>query len=129
MTDEVEHPARASEDEARQFAAAFRSFLNWVHSPAGEEYRNEVSRYVQDYLGAEGRRESVVTKHFSLFEHVNIQSAINAWSAQPGRTVEVQGIALPPHFGGVSLQQLVSGEALPPLTLSAPALTDLPSGP
>ena len=43
--------------------------------------------------------------------------------------MEVRGIALPPHYGGLSLQQLVAGESLPPLRLTAPALTDLPNGP
>ena len=43
--------------------------------------------------------------------------------------MEVRGIALPPHYGGLSLQQLVAGEALPPLRLTAPALADLPNGP
>ena len=130
MIDENEPPPRASEAEARQFAAAFRSFLEWVHSPnADDGHRNEVSAFVREYLGSDGRRQSVVTKQFSPFEQVNVQTAINEWSSAPGRTVEVQGIALPPHYGGVSLQQLVSGEALPPLSLSAPALVDLPNGP
>jgi hypothetical protein len=43
--------------------------------------------------------------------------------------VEVRGIAMPPNYGGLSLQQLVAGEALPPLRLTAPALADLPNGP
>jgi DNA polymerase III delta prime subunit len=41
----------------------------------------------------------------------------------------VRGIAMPPNYGGLSLQQLVAGEALPPLRLTAPALADLPNGP
>ena len=129
MSDKKDKRARASEDEARQFAAAFMSFLNWVHTPVADEHRNEVTQFVQDYLGPDGKRQSVVTKQFSPFEQVNVQTAINEWSNRPGRSVDVQGIALPPHFGGVSLQQLVSGEALPPITLSAPALVDLPNGP
>jgi ATPase family associated with various cellular activities (AAA) len=43
--------------------------------------------------------------------------------------VEVRGIAVPPHFGGITLQQLVTGEQLPPLRLSAPGVVDLPDGP
>ncbi len=43
--------------------------------------------------------------------------------------VEIRGIALPPHYGGISLQQLVGGDGLPPLRLTAPALADLPNGP
>ena len=42
--------------------------------------------------------------------------------------MEVRGIALPPHYGGLSLQLLVAGEALPPLRLTAPALADLRTG-
>ena len=71
----------------------------------------------------------MVTRELPPFEHVNLQTAIDAWSAQAGRAVEVRGIALPPHYGGLTLQQLVAGEALPPLRLTAPALADLPNGP
>ena len=54
---------------------------------------------------------------------------LDAWSARAGRTVEVHGIALPPHYGGLTLQQLIAGESLPPLRLTAPALVNLPNGP
>ncbi len=119
---------QAPDREAREFAAAFRQFLDWIHGPStGED--NEVVALVRDYLGADGAQHSVVTRELPPFEHVNLQTAIDAWSARAGRTVEVRGIALPPHFGSVSLQQLVAGESLPPLRLTAPALTDLPNGP
>jgi hypothetical protein len=71
----------------------------------------------------------VLTRELAPFEHVNLQTALNAWSALAGRAVEVRGIALPPHYGGLSLQQLVAGEGMPPLRLTAPALADLPNGP
>lgn len=41
----------------------------------------------------------------------------------------VHGITIPPHHGSVSLQQLVTGEGIPPLRLSATSLVDLPNGP
>src|SRR5262245_33060769 len=120
-------PDQAPDDQAREFAAAFRSFLDWVHSAAGQD--NEVSALVRDFLGPDGLHQSVVTRELLPFEHVNLQTAVDAWSAGEGRAVEVHGIALPPHYGGLSLQQLVAGEALPPLRLTAPALADLPNGP
>jgi ATPase family associated with various cellular activities (AAA) len=120
-------PEKAPESEARDFAAAFRSFLDWIHS--GDRERNEVSELVREFLGADGVRHSVVTRDLPPFEHVNLQTALDAWSARAGRTAEVRGIAMPPHFGGLTLQQLVAGEALPPLRLTAPALADLPNGP
>src|SRR6202041_2063509 len=72
---------------------------------------------------------SVVTRSLPVFEHVNLQTALDAWSAQPGRAVSVHGITIPPHHGSVNLQQLVTGEGIPPLRLSAPPLVDLPNGP
>jgi ATPase family associated with various cellular activities (AAA) len=123
-------PDLAPEHQAREFAAAFREFLEWIHSPAaGAGELNEVSALARDFLGPDGTHHSVVTRELPRFEHVNLQTAVNAWSARPGRVVEVRGIALPPHYGGLSLQQLVAGEALPPLRLTAPALVDLPNGP
>jgi hypothetical protein len=119
----------APEQQAREFAAAFRDFLDWIASVAGEEEHNEVSVLVRDFLTEDGTRHSVVTRDLPPFEHVNLQTAVNRWSAREGRTVDVRGIALPPHHGVLSLQQLVAGEALPPLRLTAPALVDLPNGP
>ena len=119
---------QAPDEAAREFAAAFRRFLDWIHSSDGAE-GNEVSVLVRDYLGSDGAEQSVVTRELAPFEHVNLQTALDAWSARAERTVEVRGIALPPHYGGLSLQQLVAGEGLPPLRLTAPALTDLPNGP
>jgi len=121
-------PDQAPDNEAREFAAAFRGFLDWVHSAAAGQ-DNEVSALVRGFLGPDGVHHSVVTRELPPFEHVNLQTAIDAWSAAAGRTVEVHGIALPPHYGGLSLQQLIAGEALPPLRLTAPALADLPNGP
>jgi hypothetical protein len=119
-----------SDSEAREFAAAFRSFLHWVHSEAAEDMRrNEVVALVMGFLGEAAADRSVVSRSLPLFEHVNLQTALNAWSNEPGRTVDVQGISVPPHHGGVSLQQLVTDGGIPPLRLSAPPLVDLPNGP
>jgi hypothetical protein len=123
-------PDQAPDSQARQFAVAFRDFIEWVQSSVDDdEPPNEVSDLVREYLGPEGALHSVVTRELHPFEHVNLQTAINAWSASPGRTVEVRGITIPPHHDDISLQQLVTGESLPPLRLSAPALVDLPNGP
>jgi hypothetical protein len=125
----TERPPTAPEQEAREFAAAFRHFLDWVSFTAGEGEHNEVSALVRDFLAEDGARHSVVSRDLPPFEHVNLQTAVDRWSARPGRTVEVRGIALPPHHGMLTLQQLVAGRALPPLRLTAPALVDLPNGP
>lgn len=123
-------PVTGSDAEARAFAAAFRSFLEWVHSEwNGAADHNEVAVLIRDFLGSEGQAYSVVSRALPVFEHVNLQTALNAWSAQPRRSVEVRGITIPPHYGSVNLQQLLTVEDLPPLRLSAPPLVDLPNGP
>jgi ATPase family associated with various cellular activities (AAA) len=122
-------PEAASQAEARQFAVAFRGFLDWVGNTADEGQRNEVADLVDRFLGPDRAAHSVVSRELPPFEHVNLQTAIDAWSAQPGRVVEVRGILLPPHYS-LQLQQLVSGESVPSrLRLIAPALVDLPNGP
>ncbi|HEX4833276.1 MAG TPA: ATP-binding protein [Trebonia sp.] len=123
-------PGRAAEGEARAFAASFSKFIDWAQSVSRQDREaNEASVLVRGHLGAAGAELSVVTRDLPPFEHVNLQAALNAWSAQPGRTVEVHGLTVPRHFGGLDLQNLVAGDGLPPVRLSAPALADLPNGP
>jgi hypothetical protein len=122
--------AGPSESEARDFARAFRSFLEWVHSQeTTTPERNEVVALVADHLGPEGSQRSVVGRVLPAFEHVNLQTALDAWTTQPGREVALHGITLPPHYGPVTLQQILTGDGIPPLRLSAPPLVDLPNGP
>jgi ATPase family associated with various cellular activities (AAA) len=122
-------PEQAPEAEARAFAASFRSFLHWIHADGDEGRHNEAAALIAGFLGPGGTDHSVVSRELPVFEHVNLQTAINAWSARPGRTVEVRGLLLPPHYS-LLLQQLVSGESVPgQLRLIAPTLVDLPNGP
>lgn len=119
----------ASEQESREFAAAFQSFLGWVQTAGGTGAENEVVALVRDHLGADRVGRSVVSRGLPAFEQVNLQVALDAWSSGDGRTVQVQGVTTPPHYSGLTLQQLVTGDGLPPVRLSAPELVDLPSGP
>jgi cell division protease FtsH len=120
----------ATDDEARAFARAFQAFLEWLHTAGDSGGRgNEVVSLVRGWLGEAGLAYSVVRRDLPPFEQVNLQVALDAWGAQPGRTVQVHGLAQPPHFGPLSLQMLLHGDALPPVRLAAPALVDLPSGP
>jgi hypothetical protein len=122
-------PDQAPEAEARAFAASFRSFLNWIYAHGDGERGNEVAVLLADFLGPDGAAHSVVSRDLPVFEHVNLQTAINAWSALPGRGVDVRGLLLPPHYS-LQLQQIVSQESMPDrLRLIAPTLTDLPNGP
>ena len=117
------------DSEAREFAASVRAFLEWVHGGARSSKRNEVAALVGDFLGAERAGRSVVSRSLPAFEHVNLQTALDAWTGEPGREVAVHGLMYPPNHGELTLQEIVSGEVYGPLRLSAPALVDLPNGP
>ena len=120
----------ATDDEAREFATTFGNFLNWLHSDAAQGQRgNEVVHLVRNWLGTDGLTPSVVRRELPTFEHANLQVALDAWSAQDGRSVQLHGLAMPRHFGSLSLQMLLHGDGLPPVRLSAPDLVDLPTGP
>src|SRR2546423_15328672 len=116
-----------SDSEAREFAAAFRSFLEWVHSEQAD--RNEVVALVGEYLGDAASDLSVVTRSLPGFEHVNLQAALNAWSVEPGREVTGRGFSIPPHHPPGTLQQLLTGDCMPPLRPPAPPLVELPNEP
>ncbi len=120
----------ASDAEAREFAQAFRSLLEWVHSEAAErETRNEVVALVGDFIGLQAATQSVVSRSLPVFEHVNLQTALDAWCSEPGREAAIHGFSVPPHHGIPNLQQLVIGNSLPTLRLSPPPLVDIPNGP
>ena len=120
---------KAPEAEAREFAVAFSAFLDWVSTSASGEERNEVVALITDFLGAEGAAHSVVSRELPPLEHVNLQTALDAWCARPGRTVDIRGITVPPHHEPPNLQQLVAARSMAPIRLAAPALADLPNGP
>jgi hypothetical protein len=119
----------AGEDDVRAFAKAFTEMLEWVHQPVSDDRGNEVVALVREWLGAERLQHSVVRRDLPPFEHVNLQVALDAWGAEPGRQVHVHGLVTPPHFGSVALQMLLYGDGLPPVRLGAPNLVDLPTGP
>jgi cell division protease FtsH len=124
--DQQRGPQRATPAQARELATALNGLLEWLSHERGS-HEHPVMTLLRGHLG-DAADASVVSTNLALFEHVNLQVALDAWLAEPGRTVQVQGLAMPPHYGGVGLHQLLNGE-VPPLRLSSPDLVDLPSGP
>lgn len=119
----------ANEQESRDLALAVRRLVEWAHADQGGGQSNEIVALLRDHVGDGWAEMSVVSRELPPFEHVNLQAALTAWSAAPGRTVEVRGFSLPPHYQAPTIQQLLSGEGLPPIRPAAPDLVDLPSGP
>jgi hypothetical protein len=127
MSDEAPGARGMSDEEARDFAHSFRSFLEWIHAEPAER-QHPIAALLIEHM-REGSARSVISSTLPTFDHVNLQVALNAWLSIASRRHSVHGLALPPHYAGVSLQQLLHGHGLPPLQLAAPDLVDLPSGP
>jgi hypothetical protein len=117
------------EAEGRALARSVEQFLTWVHQASVADSTGQVTARLRAHLGEADAERSVVARQWPAFEHVNLQVALDAWAAAPGRSVTVQGVSLPPHYNEVELRQLLYGQGLPPLRLTAPDLVDLPSGP
>src|ERR1700753_996087 len=92
-------PDPQPDPQVTDFAVAFRRFLDWVQSSAGDGPGHEVSQLVRDHLGTDGGHRSVVARELPRFEHVNLQTAVNAWSAADGRALGGQGMPPPAHYG------------------------------
>ena len=121
-------PGREDENEAREFAKSYRAFLEWVHRQPDAGTDHPLVTLVRDHLSDRADR-SVVGNEMPVFEHVNLQVALDAWMTEPGRSVQVHGVALPPHYESPTLQQIVYGQHLGPVGVGTPDLVDLPSGP
>ena len=68
----------ASEEASRDFAAAFRTMVEWVHATGVPGGANAVVALVHDHLGAERVGGSVVSRELAPFQQVNLQVALDA---------------------------------------------------
>ena len=116
---------------ATQLAGSVMELLEWLGEVAPRTAREENAAIalVAAHLGERGTSTPVVVREVPPFEQVNLQVALDAWSAEDGRTVAVHGLALPEQYGPTSLSDLVHGEVNGPVRLSVPDVVDLPSGP
>lgn len=121
-------PPAASQAQAREFAGAFRPFLAWVQAGEPVLQQSPVTARVAAHLG-ERVDASVVTSVLPPLDHVNLQVALDAWSVEPDRSVEVLGVSPPPHHGPLELTAVLHGQLFPGVRVCAPDLVDLPTGP
>lgn len=86
-----------------------------------------------DHLGRDPSVLPIVTERFELWDHVNVQVALDAYAAQPGRTVRLVGGSVATPLGGSmfppeapSLSHLLAMPAVRPGPVD---YVDLPAGP
>lgn len=68
----------AAPEEAREFAATFRSLLEWVHATTAVGEGSEAVARLREYLGPDRAERSVVARELPSYEQVNLQAALES---------------------------------------------------
>ena len=66
------------------------------------------ARLIADHLGVPTHDLPLVEERWEPYEHVNVQRALDAWLAEPGRSVETVGMTGYRHRGPFGLADLLS---------------------
>ncbi len=88
------------------FARTFQRFLEAMSEFAGPEEGVPLKAVLAEHLDGDAQRLPVVADRFLPFEHVNVQVAVDALLAQPGRSHELVGLLGDQH-AFMSLADLV----------------------
>jgi DNA polymerase III delta prime subunit len=101
--DELDGPA------LRRFAGAFEQLMEEVHrlAPRGGD---SLLRRLREHLGDDPAQVPVVGETFPMYDHVNVQVALDALLAAPGRGWELVGIA-GQHGRHMGLSEMVANMA------------------
>ncbi len=99
---------------------------------AREADKQTLATLLTDHLGVPADRLPVADQQWPAYEHVNVQAALDAWLAEPGREHRLVGIAGYRHRGSVGIADLLG--QLPEEARYGPrpgnvARTSLPAGP
>ena len=74
---------------------------------ARADERPTFARIIREHLGRDTHGLPLVEERWAAYEHPNVQAALDAWSDQPGRTVEVVGMTNYRHRGPFGLSDLI----------------------
>src|SRR5919112_2755342 len=74
---------------------------------AREGERQQFATMLTEHLGRPADQLPVAEQQWPSYEHVNVQAALDAWLAEPGREHRVVGVAGLRHHGPVGLVDLL----------------------
>lgn len=79
-------------DEAAvdEFAEVFRRFLDRMAKPPGD--RPSLGERLEQHLGVNPVELSAIAERYENWEHANVQAALDAYLAQPGRQSQLVGV-------------------------------------
>jgi hypothetical protein len=79
-------PHEQDAQELHELAGAFTRLSEWAHRTASSSGTQEVVALLRDHLGGEGVDRSVIGRELPPYEHVNLQVALEYWSAREDGT-------------------------------------------
>src|SRR6266850_964124 len=89
------------------FAEAFKNFMVQVGKPATPP-EAVFARHFRSHFEADPSKLPILAEEFRQFDHANVQMALDAWIAQPGRSSTLLGYSSPrERYGGLSLSDLI----------------------
>jgi hypothetical protein len=108
-------------DPAR-FGTAFKAFMEAVVAVAAPPSSPLLER-IEAHLGTDPTQLPVIAEEYDAFEHPNVQVALEAYLAEPGRRADLVGVAaVNKRFMAFGLSDLLSRGGLP----GTPPLTEGP---
>ena len=91
--------------DPKSFGASFQTFLDDVVSKSPKE-EPALRKMVREHLGADLSKCAIVSRRFRSSDHANLQRALDAWLAEPGRTSSLVGLSSMHELMGIGLGQL-----------------------
>jgi hypothetical protein len=91
-----------------EFAASFKAFMDQMVAQAPAKSSLFCDR-LRRLFGTEPIQQPVVSEHFDVPEHPNLQRALTAYLSEDGRSHEVIGVSVDP-YGRASFAQLLGEE-------------------
>jgi cell division protease FtsH len=116
------------EPDVRSFARAFQRFLETVNELASAEEGPALRATLEAHLGQDPLGLPVISDRYAPFEHVNVQSALDAWLEQSGGAHELLGLRGEMH-AHMSLADLVQHAHRREVVIGAVEYVSLADGP
>lgn len=111
-SDGADHGAPELADLRRYGRLLVRRFVDTARSADQPAFRSVIEQHLgEDGLGGGSVDDLAVTEEsWPAYEHVNVQAALDAWLAEPGRTHEIVGLAGYRHRGGFGVGDLLTAD-------------------
>ncbi len=105
-----EHPGDGSRPDAPELADLMRYGRRLVRRFVAQARADEQPTFaglVTEHLGVPTHDLPLVEERWAAYEHVNVQAALDAWLAEPGRRADVVGMTNYRHHGPFGLGDLI----------------------